>query len=924
MNAAISPLRVRARHSKFRGSKSKSKSNSASDSASTSTSSTSLNINSSSHIIAMLDTTPFSVDKEPIELPSLADCQSDSFGGGLNVGSMGSGGNGDLAAADLPSLADTSDCGSSFSVGSCDSPLKGSSPRSNRLRRHASVSTSPVKVTNRLPHSTLERSTTVPLGTEMRIRKRSTTDSVCTRTTNNTSNTANTTITIKTMDTSTATTITPNVDTNQVDCNRYIMNSFTCLTSFLTCSTSENNVRRSCCPEFCYAGCTLDHDNTAGSQQPQRQERQDTSQQQPGTNVRQPPPLTNSESTNDIRQLQQVRERIESDILAIMGCTADSAELCMTNLGESIFCNTNEYGLNDDDDNTIASTCVIAANGLLGMTKKEKEDAMNNTRPSTMIRNRNVFVREKALRRIERMRNGGLNRTFTLAPVSAFLEEEMKGLHGSNVYSPKKSDVPNLLDDATYSSATAETSFLRKLGQKYPIQLTQSADYVTLQKATREKTYTDNHNPVLVSQRKFSNHNFEDTDTQSTISTSLLALPKQFEESIGLTRVPSAALAGSLATGGQELYYDSDPGCAMNDDLESRGQITPEQSPVKTKTKLIKMQKSKSLKMMRPLSPTARERKKKPPSSPTRVKKQRKQLKGGVEVAWKSARTVSINSDMDLVEVEESTSLKSGLRKSEEDELRSPSMKPSLLYTINVDTFDVNNVVLVSQFIEELTNGFLSLIWHPGPNQESSSPTNPTPLHTQAWFEMGTCLKSTLVQPKFMWRGAYHRPNDDDSSNANRNIKGPAFQSPHFVELLNIVRVIAPNRVDRKIYPFCRLTHAFTVGTSQEETFLFEAATEMERNRFVLGLKLVVARLASKIIVGDKGVFDDFFSPCGLRYKSKSKGSGRNKTSSPVATKRKVLKEEKHLPVGGVTGSNFIAASVNGEGDRTDELWGAA
>ena len=86
--------------------------------------------------------------------------------------------------------------------------------------------------------------------------------------------------------------------------------------------------------------------------------------------------------------------------------------------------------------------------------------------------------------------------------------------------------------------------------------------------------------------------------------------------------------------------------------------------------------------------------------SPTRVKKQRKQLKGGVEVAWKSARTVSINSDMDLVEVEESTSLKSGLRKSEEDELRSPSMKPSLLYTINVDTFDVNNVVLVSQFIE--------------------------------------------------------------------------------------------------------------------------------------------------------------------------------------------------------------------------------
>jgi len=40
---------------------------------------------------------------------------------------------------------------------------------------------------------------------------------------------------------------------------------------------------------------------------------------------------------------------------------------------------------------------------------------------------------------------------------------------------------------------------------------------------------------------------------------------------------------------------------------------------------------------------------------------------------------------------------------------------------------------------------------------------------------------------------------------------------------------------------------------------LFEAGSEVERDRLAYALKLAVARLGSKIIVGDAGVFDEFF-----------------------------------------------------------------
>ena len=56
----------------------------------------------------------------------------------------------------------------------------------------------------------------------------------------------------------------------------------------------------------------------------------------------------------------------------------------------------------------------------------------------------------------------------------------------------------------------------------------------------------------------------------------------------------------------------------------------------------------------------------------------------------------------------------------------------------------------------------------------------------------------------------------------------------------------------------------------QQEDYLFEAATQDERDKFVFAFKVMVARLASKIIVGDKDVFDEFFTPLGVAKKKKS------------------------------------------------------
>merc|ERR1712204_38143 len=69
-------------------------------------------------------------------------------------------------------------------------------------------------------------------------------------------------------------------------------------------------------------------------------------------------------------------------------------------------------------------------------------------------------------------------------------------------------------------------------------------------------------------------------------------------------------------------------------------------------------------------------------------------------------------------------------------------------YSVNNENsfpFDNSNDDLVSQFIRELINDNITLVWHPSQNHNTS---NLSPVCVTAWFEMGSRLKDRVIQPK--------------------------------------------------------------------------------------------------------------------------------------------------------------------------------
>lgn len=191
------------------------------------------------------------------------------------------------------------------------------------------------------------------------------------------------------------------------------------------------------------------------------------------------------------------------------------------------------------------------------------------------------------------------------------------------------------------------------------------------------------------------------------------------------------------------------------------------------------------------------------------------------------------------------------------------------------------------------------------------------PLRTRAWFEMGSCLKKTLVQPKFVWRTIV-----PSSMQSSRQQSINTIQAPEFVDLLNIVRIRlpSPESIDRGIHPFVRAENSFILISNTGDEYLFESKDEDTNRRFVLCTKLMIARLAAKIIVGDKHVFEEFFNP---------HGHGRRKDDKPPASVNSVrvvpATEQEKTPVAlGHVNSvcSTLIAPVNEESGRNDELWG--
>lgn len=162
----------------------------------------------------------------------------------------------------------------------------------------------------------------------------------------------------------------------------------------------------------------------------------------------------------------------------------------------------------------------------------------------------------------------------------------------------------------------------------------------------------------------------------------------------------------------------------------------------------------------------------------------------------------------------------------------------------------------VTSFVREMTNGTMTLLWHPTQDEHN---TNRSPICVKAWIELGSRLQDSFVQPKLMWNVAYEH-------GLNRKTLNISRQRPEFLQLLDICRILDTHTrtIDRKLHPLANKNTSFVIETSNE-IFLFEAKSVCERDHFVYGLKLVVARLASQLIVGDMQVYEEFYTPGGAQ-----------------------------------------------------------
>lgn len=107
-------------------------------------------------------------------------------------------------------------------------------------------------------------------------------------------------------------------------------------------------------------------------------------------------------------QLQVLQTCIENDILTLMGCSAEGAQSWIDSIGDSLFC--------------AQCQCSRENSGDRMAPYSHTQMSENDEKPK--IRNRSVYLRQKAHDRIRRLRQSGLSRDFSLSPVYDFKREE--------------------------------------------------------------------------------------------------------------------------------------------------------------------------------------------------------------------------------------------------------------------------------------------------------------------------------------------------------------------------------------------------------------------------------------------------------------------------------------------------------------------
>ncbi|KAI2497199.1 hypothetical protein MHU86_17293 [Fragilaria crotonensis] len=157
--------------------------------------------------------------------------------------------------------------------------------------------------------------------------------------------------------------------------------------------------------------------------------------------------------------------------------------------------------------------------------------------------------------------------------------------------------------------------------------------------------------------------------------------------------------------------------------------------------------------------------------------------------------------------------------------------------------------------VQESLNLTWDLTWHPTcQNMETLGCCDKKkvcydPISVQLWFERGQILHcgQTIIEPQFMWRQCATQRHE--------------IVMPHRMRLLSVCRVLPVEKMDRSKYPLARTSHSFLVRMVTGDEFLFEAASESERDFILQRWKLVVARLATLAVFEDLvSMQDEFFS----------------------------------------------------------------
>lgn len=151
--------------------------------------------------------------------------------------------------------------------------------------------------------------------------------------------------------------------------------------------------------------------------------------------------------------------------------------------------------------------------------------------------------------------------------------------------------------------------------------------------------------------------------------------------------------------------------------------------------------------------------------------------------------------------------------------------------------------------IEATKNQKFTLLWHPKQNDQT---INEPPVCVKVWIEPGVYLTDgTFLLPKLTWLPFHERNLDIRVLNLNDD-------APVSLDLLDVCRVREIESVNRREYPFAHVDRTFEIHT-QKGRFLFETQSKLERGRVVNGLKLVIARLASLLMLRDLRAVDEFF-----------------------------------------------------------------